>query len=102
MIPPMTEVTPSRAGPNNGPQTGLTSDLTAMRNAAQELEATFLAEMLKSAGFGKARDTFGGGAGEEQFASFLRMEQARAMVRAGGIGLSESFFNALKEMTDEQ
>ncbi|CUH51373.1 rod-binding protein [Shimia sp. R11_0] len=68
-----------------------------LREAARELETTFLAEMLKSAGFGKSRESFGGGAGEEQFSSFLRQEQARAMVDAGGIGLSEAFFNALKE-----
>ncbi|GAA6180586.1 rod-binding protein [Shimia sp. NS0008-38b] len=72
----------------------------AMREAAKELETTFLAEMLKSAGFGESRETFGGGAGEEQFSSFLRQEQARAMVDAGGIGLSEAFFNALKERTN--
>jgi Rod binding domain-containing protein len=69
----------------------------ALRAAANELEATFLAEMLKSAGFGQSRDSFGGGSGEDQFASFLVLEQAKAMVDAGGIGLSESLFNALKE-----
>lgn len=72
----------------------------AMRDAAKQLETTFLAEMLKSAGFGEARESFGGGAGEEQFSSFLRQEQARAMVDAGGIGLSEAFFNALKSRED--
>lgn len=69
----------------------------ALREAARELEATFLAEMLKAAGLGTARDSFGGGAGEDQFASFLLREQARAMVKAGGIGLSESIYEALKE-----
>ena len=69
----------------------------ALQAAAKELEATFLAEMLKSAGFGQSRESFGGGSGEDQFASFLVLEQAKAMVEAGGIGLSESLFNALKE-----
>ena len=68
--------------------------------AAQQLEATFLAEMLKSAGLGDARSAFGGGAGEEQFASFLRQAQAEDMVRGGGIGLAESLFEALKERQD--
>ncbi|WP_417240587.1 rod-binding protein [Celeribacter halophilus] len=67
-----------------------------MRDAADKLEATFLAEMLKSAGFGKTSETFGGGAGEDQFASFLVQAQAEQMVKAGGIGLSEQIFNALK------
>ena len=71
-----------------------------LMNAARELEATFLAEMLKAAGLGEMPSAFGGGAGEEQFASFLRMEQAREMVNAGGIGLAESLFEALKERAD--
>ncbi len=74
---------------------------TALHAAAQELEATFLAEMLKSAGLGQSRDAFGGGAGEDQFASFLVDEQARAMVKAGGIGLAEALFNALKERQND-
>lgn len=72
----------------------------ALRAAAEKLESTFLAEMLKSAGLGRPRDSFGGGAGEEQFASFLRQAQADAMVKAGGIGLAEALFEALKERAD--
>lgn len=67
-----------------------------LRRTAESLEAAFLSEMLKSAGLGQPRGDFGGGAGEEQFASFLRDEEARAMVRAGGVGLAESIFEALK------
>lgn len=63
---------------------------------AQALEAAFLSEMLAHAGVGKTSETFGGGAGEEQFSSFLRERQADALVKAGGIGLSESIFEALK------
>lgn len=71
-----------------------------LRDAAQKLEATFLAEMLKSAGLGATRQAFGGGAGEEQFASFLREEQAREMVEAGGIGLAQALFEAMKVRMD--
>jgi len=67
---------------------------------AQDLEATFMAEMLKSAGFGAARESFGGGIGEEQFESFLRNAEAKEMVRAGGIGLAEAVFNTLKGRSD--
>ena len=74
----------------------------ALRGAAQKLEATFLAEMLKSAGFGQTRDSFGGGAGEDQFSSFLVQAQAEEMVAAGGIGLAEALFEALKEQQDER
>ena len=72
-----------------------------MRQAAQELEVTFLAEMLKTAGFGKPVEAFGGGAGEEHFSSFLVQAQAEAMVQAGGIGLSETFYKALMEKEHE-
>ncbi len=68
-----------------------------LKRVAEQLEATFLSEMLKEAGLGKTSESFGGGAGEEQFASFLRQAQAEEMVKAGGIGLAESLYEALKE-----
>lgn len=71
-----------------------------LRAAAAKLEATFLAEMLKSAGVGAPRESFGGGPGEEHFASFLREAQAREMVEAGGIGLAEALFEAMKVRLD--
>lgn len=77
-------------------------DDAALRKAADAFEAAFLAEMLTAAGLGKTPDAFGGGSGEDQFASFLVAEQAKAMVAAGGIGLSESVFQALKERENEQ
>lgn len=73
----------------------MTEDARLME-AAQKLEAGFLAEMLKSAGLGAARGAFGGGIGEEQFGSFLVEQQAREMVQAGGIGLAQSLFEAMK------
>ncbi|MEP5731435.1 MAG: rod-binding protein [Sulfitobacter sp.] len=72
-----------------------------LRDAAEKLEAAFLAEMLKSAGLGKTSEEFGGGAGEDQFSSLLVEQHALAMVRAGGIGLSESIFDALKERNND-
>jgi peptidoglycan hydrolase FlgJ len=77
-------------------QPGTPPDEThALRAVARELEASFLAEMLKHAGFGESRESFGGGIGEEQFASLLRTEHARALTDRGGIGLAESLFRAL-------
>ena len=67
-----------------------------LMNAARGLEASFLAEMLKSAGVGAPLSAFGGGAGEEHFSSFLREAQAKAMVDAGGLGLAQSIFEAMK------
>lgn len=71
-----------------------------LRDAAQKIEATFLAEMLKSAGFGTTKSAFGGGIGEDQFSSFLREAQAGEMAKTGGIGLAESLFHALKVQAD--
>jgi len=66
-------------------------------DAAKSLEAAFLAEMLQSAGLGQTSEEFGGGAGEDQFSSFLIQEQAKHIVDGGGIGLAQSLFDALKE-----
>lgn len=71
------------------------------RAAAEKLEATFLAEMLKSAGFGTQPNSMSGGIGEDQFASFHRQALAEAMVRKGGIGLAESFYKAMMETKDD-
>lgn len=71
-----------------------------LRASAEALETSFLSEMLKAAGFGAARDAMGGGAGEDQFSSFLREAQAREMAKAGGIGLAEHLFEALKARAD--
>lgn len=71
-----------------------------LMEAAQKLEAGFLAEMLKSAGLGAVPEQFGGGAGEEHFASFMVEAQAREMVQAGGIGLAQSLFEAMKARED--
>ena len=80
-------------------QTPLGAD-DKLRAAAMQLEATFLAEMLKSAGLDGDDSTFGGGIGEEQFTSYLRQAQAEEMVAAGGIGLAEALFNAMKARLD--
>lgn len=78
------------------PPMPVTPDKAAsMQRKAEELESAFLAEMLSYAGFGAARDSFGGGIGEEQFASFLRTEQAKAVVAKGGIGLAEHFVRSM-------
>lgn len=73
----------------------LPTEADALREKATDLEAAFLSEMLQFAGLGAPQDGFDGGLGEEQFASFLREEQAKLMARHGGIGLAESLFEAL-------
>lgn len=72
----------------------------ALRTAAQALEANFLSVMLQNAGLGAAREAFGGGAGEEHFASFLAEAQATALAERGGIGLAESLFRSMRGQID--
>lgn len=74
---------------------GEAADHEALWDVAKDLEATFLAEMLKHSGLGETSDSFGGGPGEEQFSSFLTQEHARLFAERGGIGLAESIFRAL-------
>lgn len=81
--PPLPEVRPERQ--------------QALMAKAEELEAAFLAEMLAHTGLGEREGDFGGGAGEAQFASFLRQEQARLMVEKGGLGLAQLIFQSMVE-----
>jgi flagellar protein FlgJ len=73
----------------------------ALMKKAQELEASFLSEMLGHAGLDTPSSDFGGGIGEDQFSSFLRAEQAKAMVAKGGIGLAQHLFEALSQRADD-
>lgn len=72
-----------------------------LRAVAEKLEATFIAEMLKSAGFGEQKNSFSGSTGEDQFASFQREALAAQMVKAGGIGLAEAFYKSMTETQND-
>lgn len=76
-----------------------TRDAT-LHKAARALEASFLAEMLKYAGAEKTPQSFGGGIGESQFASFLAQAEADAITKNGGIGLARSIYATLKARAD--
>ena len=73
----------------------LTGKPAALMEQAKALEAGFLAEMLNHAGLRGAEGAFAGGAGEQQFNSFLRQEQAELLVDKGGIGLAQQIFDSL-------
>jgi len=62
---------------------------------AQELETAFLSEMLAHTGLDAQTGAFNGAVGEDQFASFLREAQAKAMVAHGGLGLAQNIFQSL-------
>ena len=66
-----------------------------LQKISQDLEASFLTEMLKSAKLGEPQKAFGGGIGEEHFSGLLTREYADYMAKSGGIGLSEAIFHSL-------
>ena len=68
---------------------------------AEELEATFLSEMLAHSGLGEMQGSFGGGEGEAQFSSFLRQEQSRLIVQHCGLWLAELIFNSMVKAEDD-
>ena len=67
-----------------------------MWQAAKAMEASFLAEMLKSAGLDAAPGGVSAGPGQDQFATFLLEAQAERIVQAGGLGLAESIYESMK------
>ena len=75
----------------------LTPDQSKAHDAAVQLEASFLAEMLKAAGFGTQENSFSGGNGEDQFASFHRQAIAEKIAASGGIGLAEHFLHSMMD-----
>lgn len=77
---------------SHGPET---TRRAILMEKAKALEAAFLSEMLSYAGLSAREGPFSGGVGEDQFSSFLREAQARAIVEHGGIGLAESLFKSL-------
>ncbi|TDW38871.1 rod binding protein [Roseinatronobacter bogoriensis subsp. barguzinensis] len=89
-IPPETQMLrpPPAARPSDQPT-------PQMKQAAQEFEAAILSELLKAAGAGQSRTEFGGGEGEEQFASLLLDAQAKQIAAAGGIGFAEMALRGL-------
>lgn len=93
---------PTPAVPPDPGQGRARQDDAALMASARALEAGFLSAMLQAAGAGAPRDAFGGGAGEDQFSSFLVQAQAEAMVARGGIGLAQSLFTAMRERADGQ
>ena len=68
----------------------------ALRDKAEAFEAVFLAEMLKQTGINAMPESYGGGAGEDAFASFLTQEYARLIAARGGLGLADHIFEALQ------
>lgn len=63
-----------------------------VHKTAQDFEASFLQVMLGQmmSGTGQTDGSFGGGEGEQAFRSFLTDAMAKGVVKAGGIGVSQT------------
>lgn len=96
----MTDATASFAPAASAPLPGgvKSSRADALRHAAQEFEAVFLAQMLRvlNPGFG---DDLTGDAGGDVFHEMLNDEIAKLISRAGGIGVADA---VLREMLKAQ
>ena len=97
MTSPLLPPHPILAGGAAPPPAAASASDEDLRAAAEAFEAQFLTEMLGHAGLGAPRSAFGGGPGEEAFASLLVREHAKLLVERGGIGLAERLFEAMKE-----
>lgn len=61
------------------------------REAAEEFEALFLAQMIQHMFEGiETQGLFGGGHGEDMFRDMLFQEFGKAIARAGGVGIADS------------
>jgi Rod binding domain-containing protein len=71
-----------------------------LREQARALETAFVAEMLKAAGTVRMQSGLEGSDDVQPFEPFLAEAQARALVAAGGLGLTDSLVAALARRTD--
>lgn len=94
----MTPIDIALLPPDGGPAPGLGTRRTgagAVQEAAVAFESVFLAEMLKHAGVGRAREGFGGGFGEGAFSAMLTREYADRIARQGLTGIADRVAGAL-------
>lgn len=73
------------------------ADTDGLKQLATAFEAAILTELLQAAGADQMTSTFGGGVGEERFASFLLRAQAERIAEHGGIGLAELALRSLMD-----
>ena len=68
----------------------------AARKSADEFEAIFISQILKSMSAGVKTDgAFGGGNGEDIFKDVLSEEMGKTIAKNGGIGLSDAVYREL-------
>lgn len=73
-----------------------TADEISARRAADEFEAIFISQMLKSMSVGVKTDgPFGGGQSEEIYRDLMNEELGKVMTAKGGIGMSDAIYREI-------
>ncbi len=77
-------------------------DLAKAREAAQEFEAVFLAQLVTHMFAGVGTDSiFGGGPGEDIFRSVMFREYGKVLAQSGGIGVADSVMREILRFQEE-
>ncbi|TVQ54496.1 MAG: hypothetical protein EA355_11755 [Rhodobacteraceae bacterium] len=97
VIPPVSiaPVRPLDAEPRGDDAAVDARRVAELRAVSEAFEAAFLQQMLQHTGLGRTPEAFGGGPGEEAFASLMVEQQAKDMAARGGLGVAEHVFAAL-------
>ncbi len=82
------------------PSAAQTAGKAKIHKTAQDFESSFLQVMLGQMmnGAGQTDASFGGGEGEQAFRSFLTDAMAKGVVKAGGVGLSQTIEHELLKL----
>jgi len=84
------------------PQFAAHGDEAAMRKAAEDFEAQFLAQMFQLAmKDSPVNELFGGGPGEKMFRELLTDEWAANAARSGGVGIADAVLRTLVDIQAE-
>ena len=90
-----------QTGAPAGPGKGLSMDKA--REAAQEFEAVFLAQMVSHMFAGiKTDKNFGGGASEDIYRSMMAEEYGKTLAKAGGIGIADQVMREIIRIQEAQ
>lgn len=78
-------------------------DTAKAREAAQDFEAVFLAQMLSHMFAGiKTDKVFGGGPSEDMYRSMMVQEYGKVLAQAGGVGIADSVMREMIRIQEVQ
>lgn len=97
----MTEPIPGLTAPSPAPGADQTGRAGALREAAREFEAVFLAQILGQLNAGPGADQlFGDGPGQAVFQDLFNQELAKLISRSGGIGVADAVLQEMLKLQE--